>query len=214
MKNVTEMLSRKTQKPTTMKLNITKVLMAIMVMAISTTAQAKENEREISLTTVKQKAVVLKLNNVSEGTSIRLMNEKGATLFSDKAEYEKYGKVFNLEKLDKGNLILEVEDNETVQLLPITVTESTASMEYKAQKTYIKPIVKTKNGEMKVFLRAGHQRYTMRILDNFDDLVFREEVKDTLGGMKRYDVSKLPSGKYKLQFTADGRSFYHTITLN
>lgn len=188
--------------------------MVIMFMTIGLTAQARENEREISLTTVKQKAVVLKLDNVNEGTSIRLLNEKGQVLFSDETKFGKYGKVFNLEKLERGKLVLEVEDQETVQLLPITVTEQSASMELENQTTYIKPIVRVQNGEMKVFLRAGHQPFVMRMLDNFNDMVYRQTVKDTLGGMKRYDVSKLPSGKYNIQFTADGRSFYHTITLN
>ncbi len=214
MKKAPEMLSQNNSKSTTMKQRITQAFMVIMFMTIVLTAQARDNEREISLTTVKQKAVVLKLDNVNEGTSIRLLNEKGQVLFSDETKFGKYGKVFNLEKLERGKLVLEVEDQETVQLLPITVTEQSASMELENQTTYIKPIVRVQNGEMKVFLRAGHQPFVMRMLDNFNDIVYRQTVKDTLGGMKRYDVSKLPSGKYNIQFTADGRSFYHTITLN
>lgn len=53
----------------------------------------------------------------------------------------------------------------------------------------------------------------MKMTDQFNDLVYKHHLNGSEGGMKRYDVSKLSSGKYNIQFTADGRSFYHTIII-
>ncbi len=214
MKKAPEMLSQNNSKSTTMKQRITQAFMVIMFMTIGLTAQARENEREISLTVENSKAVVLTLSHIEAGTKISLWDANGKLLFEDKADEATYGKVFNLQQLKKGELMLEIEDRQTLQLVPITVSDNAAKMKESAQKTYVKPIVRTKEGEMKVYLRDGHGDYTMRMLDKFQDVVYRESVVAGKGGIKRYDVSKLPSGTYNIQFTADGRSFYHTITLN
>lgn len=197
-----------------MKTQIKKTMMAIALLAAGFVATANENEREIELTTVKQKAVVLKMQNIQEGTQISLYNAEGELLFEDKANSNVYGKVLNLQLLAPGQLRLEVENDESVEILAIDVSEGHAEMNKANRMLISKPIVKHNGDEMKIFLGDNCVDMKVSIYDEFGDLVNRSEIKKGAAKAKRYDISDLADGNYNIQFTADGRSFYHTITLD
>ncbi len=195
-----------------MKKQITKAVAAIVLLASGFLASANESEREISLSTENQKAVVLQMNNIKAGTQISLRDENGKLLFEDKADANQYGKVFNLSLLEKGQLQLEIENEETLEIMSIEVTESAASIKSGSEKVFQKPIIK-QNGElMKIYFGDEESGMKITVLDQYGDVAFKDKV-EAGSALKRYDVSKL-SGKYNIQFTADGRSFYHTITLD
>lgn len=196
-----------------MKNQITKAAAAIVLLASGFLASANESEREISLSTENQKAVVLKMNNIKAGTQISLRDDNGKLLFEDKANANQYGKVFNLSLLEKGELQLEIENGETLEVMSILVTDSSASIEQGSEKVFHKPIVKHNGESMKIYFGASSSM-KITVLDQFGDVAFKDNIKEDASSLKRYDVSKLSSGKYNIQFTADGRSFYHTITLD
>ena len=196
-----------------MKTQITKTLLAIALLAAGFVANANENEREIELTTVKQKAVVLQMQNIQEGTKISLRSESGELLFEDEAESNEYGKVFNLQQMEAGNLTLEVENSESLEILPIEVTATSAEMNKAASIKISKPLVKHNEESLKVYLGKNCLDMQVTIFDQYDDVVHRSEIEKGGAKVQRYDISDLSDGNYKIQFTADGRSFYHTITL-
>lgn len=203
----------KTQKATKMKTQITKVMVAMMLLASGFLANANEGEREISLKTENSKSVVLKMNNLKAGTEVTLWNEAGKILFKDEVNEVNYSKVFNLNQLEKGELTLEVESTESLEVLPISVTENNAQFIKKDEKFFAKPIVRLNDDMVKVFLRNEHVGYDMKIIDQNGSSVYKQRIDETKSGLMRYDVSKLSKGKYNIQFTADGRSFYHTIII-
>lgn len=187
--------------------------MVITMLASSLFASANENEREIELTTVENKAVVLKMSHLKEGTRISLRNEKGKVLFEEESTSDAYGKVFNLQQMEEGQLILEIESAESLEILPISVTKSSATMERSASVLIAKPLVRHDEEVLKVYLAKQCLEMQMTILDQYDDVVFRSQLAKSNASLKRFDISDLSSGQYRIQFSADGRSFYHTITL-
>ena len=194
-----------------MKKQFTTALAAIALLASGFTATANESEREISLTTEKQKAVVLQMNNIDEGTQISLKDADGKILFKDEAATNKYGKVFNLGQLEEGQLYLEIENKGKLEVMSIEVTETSAIMSSQAELVIEKPVVKIADGTMKVYFGDSEAVSSMKIYDSLGDETFEDQIGSAK--MKRYDISKLAGGKYEIQFTAKGRNFYHTISL-
>ncbi len=194
-----------------MKKQFTKTLAAIALLASGFTATANESEKEISLTTENQKAVVLQMNNIESGTQITLKDEEGKLLFKDHTSSNQYGKVFNLNQLEEGQLYLEIESAEKLEVMSIEVTETKATMDAEAELVIEKPSVKIANGNMKVYFGENESVCGMKIYDSLGSIAFKDQVGSA--AMKRYDVSKLAEGQYEIQFTAKGRNFYHTITL-
>jgi len=201
-------------KTTNMKKQITKAVAAIILLASGFLASANESGREISLSTENQKAVVLNMNNIKIGTHISLRDEHGKLLFEDIADANQYGKVFNLSLLEKGELQLEIENNETLEIMSIEVTASSAAIMAGSDQLFQKPIVKHNGESMKIYFGKSEHGMNVTMLDQYGDVAFKDKVGEGDGSLKRYDVSKLSSGKYNIQFTANGRSFYHTITLD
>ncbi|MFT6871789.1 MAG: hypothetical protein ACJAVN_000791 [Roseivirga sp.] len=204
----------KNSKTTNMKKQITKAVAAIVLLASGFLASANESEREISLSTENQKAVVLNMNNIKVGTHISLRDEHGKLLFEDIADANQYGKIFNLSLLEKGELQLEIENDETLEVMSIEVTASSASIKAGSDQLFQKPIVKHNGESMKIYFGESEDGMKVTVLDQYGDVAFKDKVEAGDGSLKRYDVSKLSSGKYNIQFTANGRSFYHTITLD
>lgn len=196
-----------------MKKQMTKMIAAMVLLASGFLANANENEREISLKTEDSKTVVLEMKNVKAGTDISLWSEDGKLLYQDEAKGNSYARVFNLSQWEQGNLTLELENEESLEILPIEVSKSKAELKSNAEITYAKPVLKMSGQAMKVYLSQGHKCYQMSITDANGSQVFQESIAQQQSGMKRYDVSKLSQGKYNIQFTADGRSFYHTIMI-
>ena len=205
--------NNKNSKTTEMKKQITKAVAAIVLLTSGFMASANESEREVSLTTEKQKAVVLKMDKVKIGTQISLFDNDGNVLFKDKTKTSQYGKVFNLDLLEKGELKLEIENAETLEVLSIEVTETEAWLKPGEQEIIQKPIIKHNSDLMKVYFGESHTEMKITVFDQYGSVAFRD-ANEKGNGLKRYDISKLQSGKYNIQFTADGRSFYHTITLD
>lgn len=196
-----------------MKNQITKVLAGLILLASGFLATANEKEREITLKTAKSKSVVLQMNNVKIGTEVTLWNQSGKLLFKDQVDNDNYSKIFNLDLLEKGELVLEVDNAETLEVRSINVSEGSAEFISSSEKVYAKPVVRVSENMMKIFLRDDHSGYKMNMKDQFGKSVYRQSIDKSNRGLQRYDVSKLSKGKYEIQFTADGRSFFHTIII-
>lgn len=160
----------KTQKQRKMKKQFTKALAAIVLLASGFTATA--NESEISLTTEKQKAVVLQMNNIEAGTQISIVDEQGKLLFKDQAASNQYGKVFNLNQLEEGQLYLEIESAEKLEVMSIEVTETKASLSSKAELVIEKPSVRINDGTMKVYFVENESVCGVKIYDSLGDVAY------------------------------------------
>ncbi|NVK85687.1 MAG: hypothetical protein HWE21_15285 [Cytophagia bacterium] len=196
-----------------MKNQITKIVAAIILLASGFAATANEKDREITLKSENSKSVVLQMNNVKIGSEISLWNESGKLLYKDQVSDNSYSKVFNLNQLEKGELTLEVESAESLEVLPISVSEESAQFIKSEEKFYAKPVVSVADEMMRIFLRDDHSGYDMVIKDQLGQSVYKNKIDESQKGLQRYNVSKLSKGKYEIQFTADGRSFYHTIII-
>ena len=58
-----------------MKTQITKVMVAMVLLASGFLAKANEGNREISLNTENSKSVILKMNNLKEGTEVTVLED-------------------------------------------------------------------------------------------------------------------------------------------
>ena len=198
----------------TMKTQITKVLAVAMMITASFAAQATNSntERNLKVSAQSQKAVVLQLANLSGDTEISMYDQDGKLLFQDSAEGEAYAKTFDLRSIEAGEVYLEIENDERLEILPIAVTDNKAQIKRSAEQIIEKPIVKM-NGDMaKVFFGDNESEVRVTLYDNAQDIAFRETVESETAS-KTYDMSKLAEGAYKMQFSANGRTFYHTIIL-
>ena len=197
-----------------MKTQITQLMAAAMLMTAPMAANATNNntERNLKVSAQNQKAIVLQMNNLEEGTMITLVDGEDQKLYSDNIEQSSYSRTFDLRAVETGKVYLHIESKGQLEILPIEVTASSAKIKKSAEITIQKPIVKMHDGQAKVFFGDNEANTRVTIYDQSGDIAYRDRVKEGTA-TKKYDLSKLSDGSYQMEFNANGRSFYHTIIL-
>ncbi len=198
-----------------MKTQITKLMAAALLIAASFNANATDasSERSLKVSAKNSKAVVLQLGDLPTGTNITIWNAEGELLFRDNTNESEYAKVFNLKSLEEGEIYLEIESDNQLEILPIEVTSTSAKIKRSAETIIEKPVVKQTEGAAKVYFGQNGSDMKVTLFDQRNDIVYRHNVADGTGS-KTYDLSKLEAGAYKFQFSAKGRTFFHTVILN
>jgi len=207
------MKNRNSKNNKTMKTQITKIAAAFMLLAAGTSLNANtgEAEKSVKVSTENSKAVVLQLNNLSEGTEISLIDQKGIVLFQDEAEQAKYAKVFNLTTLQEGEIYLEIENDEQLEVLTIKVTDTEAYLAKSAEVMIEKPILKMNGETAKVFFGQNEGMTKVTLFDGNHDIAYRDNAAS--GSARSYDLSDLPAGSYTFQFKTGDRTFYQGVTV-
>ncbi|GAB5524895.1 MAG: hypothetical protein Roseis2KO_27670 [Roseivirga sp.] len=185
----------------------------ILVASFSANATNANSERSLKVSAKNSKAVVLQLGDLPAGTSITIWTSEGELLFRDNTNDAEYAKVFNLKSLEQGEIYLEIESAGQLEILPIEVTASSAQIKRSAETIIEKPVVKQSEGSAKVYFGQNSADMKVTLFDQQHDIVYRHNVADGTGS-KTYDLSKLENGTYKFQFSARGRTFFHTVILN
>lgn len=196
-----------------MKTQITKTIAAAMLLIAGTSLSANTDSGEpsINVSTKNQKTVVLQLDNMEAGTAISIRSEEGAILFQDEVTEATYTKVFNLKSLEEGEVYLEIENDEQLEVLSIQVTDTEAYLKKSSKLIIEKAIVKLKGDAAKVFFGQNNGSTKVTLFDEANDIVYRHTVDN--GSVKTYDLSKLAAGNYTFQFKSEGKTFYHNVTL-
>ena len=151
------------------------------------------------------------MNNLSEGTEISLKDEKGRVLFQDEAEKAEYGKVLNLTALEEGELYLEIENDERIEVLTIKVNDREAYLKKSAEVMIEKPILKVKGDMAKIFFGMNDGGTKVTLFDENQDIAFRGDCNGK--NAMTYDMSDLAAGKYTFQFKTGDRTFYESINV-
>lgn len=196
-----------------MKTQITKIIAAVLLLTAGTALNANNENagRSIKVSTENQKAVVLQLDNLAAGTEVSLKNEEGFILFQDEVNEAEYAKVFNLKSLDKGEIYLEIESDEQLEILPIKITDTEAYLQKSSEIIIEKAIVKLQGDMAKVFFGHNEGSTKVTLFDSTNDVIYRHNAEN--GGVKTYDLSKLAAGTYSFQFKSGGKTFYHSVTI-
>ena len=195
-----------------MKTSIKNIAAAFMMLAASSlSANNGNSEKSVKVSTENSRAVVLQLNNLSAGTSISIVGQNGEILFQDEAEEARYAKVFNLQQMQKGEVYLEIENDEQLEILTIQVTDTKAYLEKAAEATIEKPILKMNGDQAKVFFGNNEGKVKVTIMDANGEIAYRQSAEG--GSASTYDLSDLPAGSYTFQFKTGDRTFYEGITI-
>ena len=189
------------------------LLIAMMVMA---TALSFANGNKPNVKVEKVGAKVIALNASGLGTSktqVQLKDENGLILHQLVLNNNEVNKNFNLSSLPAGNYSLEVENETSFTATPITVADEQARVIADDQVMIIKPVVR-QNGDLLDIILPSEDSATVSvtIFDGNLQPVYRDTVEGTTE-LKRYDLSKLGRGGYRIKMKAQGKEFIQFVAL-
>lgn len=190
------------------------LLIAMMVMATAVVF-ANGVKPNVKVEKVGAKMVALQASQLGTSqTQVQLKDENGLVLHKVVLNNnEKVNKRFDLTSLPAGNYDLEVENETSFTTTPIEVTASAAFVLDADQVMIIKPVVR-QNGDLLDIILPGEDSasVSVTIFDSNLKPVYRETVEgDT--ELRRYDLSKLGKGGYRIKMRAQGREFIQFVAL-
>lgn len=190
------------------------LLIAMMVMATAVVF-ANGNKPNVKVEKVGTKMVALQASQLGTSeTQVQLKDENGLILHKVVLNNnENVNKRFDLTSLPAGNYDLEVENDASFTTTPIEVTASAAFVLEADQVMIIKPVVR-QNGDMLDIIMPSEDSasVSVTIFNNNLKPVFRETVAGSTE-MRRYDLSKLGKGGYRIKVRAQGKEFIQFVAL-
>ena len=190
------------------------LLIAMMVMATAVVF-ANGDKPNVKVENVGPKMVAVQASQLgSSQTQVQLKDENGLVLHKVVLNNnEKVNKRFDLTSLPAGNYDLEVENETSFTTTPIEVTASAAFVLDADQVTIIKPVVRQNGNLLDIILPSEDSAsVSVTIFNNDLKPVYRETV-DGSTELRRYDLSKLGKGGYRIKMRAQGREFIQFVAL-
>ena len=184
---------------------------AIALLFVSTTIMAKEPKLSSE---VNSKNVIFQWDNQMGDASVRIVDDKGNIIYSDNLnKIDTYIKNFNLETLEEGNYLLEVENSMREINYFIEVTKNDAVIVDSEEN--LKPFYKRQNGLVFLnFMNYDMEEVKITIYDACGRKLFRETIKDSLIVEKAFNFNDAFEGVYTIIIRSDSQTFYKTVVIN
>ncbi len=190
------------------------VLIAMMVM-VAALSFANGNKPNVKVEKVGAKTVALYASGLGTSkTQVQLRDENGLILHQMVSDNnEKVAKRFDLNALPAGNYSIEIENETSFSATPVQVTADEATVNTADQVVIVKPVVR-QNGDVLDVIMPSEDTTAVSVIiyDSNLNPVYRETVAGTTE-LRRYDLSKLGKGAYRVKVSAQGKDFIQFVAL-
>lgn len=165
---------------------------------------------------VVDKKVYVSLKDVSEETSVRLLDDKGLTVMEESVNASKrFNTVINFESLPIGayTLIIKSSTEETVH--PIMITKDMLVLEEnKLNATH--PVVFTKNRKNLnlTFMNPENTAVKVYIMDRMGKVHYRETMEDQKMITKDFNLKHFPTGEYTVIVEKGDKVYTKSVNVN
>lgn len=178
------------------------ILMMTLVASATTTAQPFENKySRLSIVAIEdQKAIEVRIANVTAECSIKLVDRFGDILIKDKYSSRiGYAKKFNLNQITSGKYTMIIESDRWIYEQDIVVDNKNVTAIEDLQNLYILPDVQVLKHKIKVILADDEviQPREVVIMNDSGEDVFRHNLKKNKSSNDlTFDISQLEPGAY------------------
>lgn len=190
------------------------VLIAMMVM-VAALSFANGNKPNVKVEKVGAKTIALYASGLGASkTQVQLRDENGLILHQMVSDNnEKVAKRFDLNALPAGNYAIEIENETSFSTTPVKVTALEATVNSADQVVIVKPVVR-QNGDVLDVIMPSEDTTAVSVIiyDSNLNPVYRETVAGTTE-LRRYDLSKLGKGAYRVKMSAQGKDFIQFVAL-
>ncbi len=184
------------------------VLMFTAMILLSSTAFAVR-EPNVNVSSQGENKLVMKLLTHEESTSVRIKDENGILLFSEKTGSESlYQKVFDMGTLKEGSYIIEVEGEHTIQLVFFNVSKGKLVLTDK-------PVIRLKEGLVDLqLLNVSEEPVKITFYNNSGNVLLRHAPETDIRLEKRFNLGELSPGTYSMNIQVGERSYLKQIVID
>ena len=162
---------------------------------------------DLRFETTGTKTIVVHFDNTAtEKITVRLIDVKGAEVFTERIQAAAgYSKKYNLKELANGQYTILIESPSRYTTQKVTVKDHIVEVRSEEEKTFFKPFIKQDAKLVDINLMALGNDVEITVKDNNGSQVYRTAYQGESRIHKRLNLTQLPSGDYILQVKNGGR---------
>lgn len=197
--------------------NVTKHLKkGILMVTMFATLLSFANEGSFYIIKNDARRTSLTLKDVKQGNLLSILDNNGIVLYKEQIQKTGiYTKGFDLTALPDGSYIFELDKDVEIKSIPFTVTSSTVEFEKDLEKSIFKPVTKIEDSRVLVSqLSLSEKPLSIEIYyanKGEFNLVHSETIEGTKHIKRVYRLNGLETGKFKMVYTTEGRTFTKNI---
>jgi len=158
--------------------------------------------------------IIIRVNTMTENENIKIYNEKGEVLFSERINSKNYLKVFALDEVSKGQYFVEYENGSEINTAIVEKDANGIVVTSNFKKITFKPIIKQDGNYTSVgFTNPNRLNVNITITDeNGFELVDIQNMNG-LFIKKTFDTIRLPKGEYTVMVKTTQNTFAKNISI-
>jgi hypothetical protein len=195
--------------------NLNKVMLIVIMVMASTMSFANGDKPTVKVQTVGAKTIALTASGFGTSeTQIKLRDEKGSILHTERILGEnEYSKKFDLNSLKTGTYYIEVENETSFSTVSVEVSAVSTNVLNDSKVVIMKPVIR-RNGDLLDILMPSEDSASVEV--SIYDSNFKRVFKETVAGsndLRRYNLSQLAQGDYRIKMNAGGKEFIQFVAV-
>ena len=196
-----------------MKTTLKIIAIVTVIFASSLNGFSNDPKPVVAIKPLDGKNFALYINNIGEEkTRISIKDDKGYTLITESLRNKSsYSRKFNMNNLPEGQYVLELEDNRTIERIPLHIAKASLVLGNDTNVAF-KPYLRHKNNVLDVMVLSPEQAaHEITIYNQANNVVFNDLIEKQLTIEKQYDVSALAPGEYNVTVNTQGHEYTYTL---
>lgn len=185
---------------------------ALTLLFATTTGMA--NDPKISLAQgIDVKSLILELDSQVRASDIKMINEDAQTIYAEHIDDANYTKKFNLKDLAVGTYYFSIENALTSVVYTLNVERKAVKISHKKENA-TKPVFRKIGKKVSINLfNADQQKVDIEIVDNRNNIVFKESTLGELIIGKAFNFEKAIKGAYTISVNDGEETYYQKIII-
>jgi hypothetical protein len=159
----------------------------------------------------------LYLNEIDfPSVKISIKDDEGRNLYTKTVKNEaSFAKKFDISQLPQGAYILSLEDEQTVQNIPLSVVDNNVQIDMDAKTRTYKPVFKQDSDILDVMVFSPAQlQHQITIYDDANQVVYNETIDGQTTIEKRYNLANLAPGQYNVTIESNDHRYSYLMPID
>ncbi len=171
-------------------------------------------EPKLSLMTEGQsKSLIVELDSQHEKTILKIIDENQNIIFSEKISVDSYTKKFDLDKLENGSYLFELDDSLRTLIYTISVENEEVKILKRIENT--KPVFRKKGAMLFInLLNLDGKDVKIKVFDSENRTLYKEVIENEIIVTKAFNFKTAYEGRYTVVVRDGENTYYEDIVVN
>ena len=205
------------QKNTSTMKNRKKLIAAVVALfAICSVSYGQVQNTSAFIKPQSDKSFALYLNEIDfPSVKISIKDNEGRNLYTKTVKnQDSFAKKFNMSQLPQGSYMLSLEDEQSIQNIPLSVIDQTVQIEMDEKTRIYKPFVKQDAEMLDVMVFSPKKmQHQITIYDDANQVVYNETINEQVTIEKRYNLTNLAPGKYNITIESNDYRYSYIMPI-